>query len=489
MAQNLIPPSDRLTRPLRASRAAIAALVAGLCITLLGCGGGGGTAALGSTLSLNGTAATGAAIANATVRFRCNSTAAIVSATATTDASGAYSKTIADAAYPCLLQVTDSKGNQLHSYANADGAAHLTPLTDAVLAAALGQPDLSSTFANFGTTQVTALQSALTQGKPALAWTALKTQLQAAGVSVGAIGASPFTDSLQADAAHVHTGHDKLLDDAATYAGDPLYRMAAGLTVPPVRATGLLNDTGIDWCSENITTPGTWVNNVVCATYSWVANLWGRQQDAFFGRDAQAKAGTLQKVGSGMAGFDFTRLGSNGRPLVTQNGTWSDSGTEAAGTRWDCVRDNVTGLWWEVKSNDANHLRHKDHTYTWFNPTSTTNGGAVGTEASSTCKGVAAETKCNTQSYVTAVNAAGLCGKTDWRMPTMDELSNLAHTGRTAPAIDTNYFPNSASDWFWSSLPDAGGTGDAWGVNFGYGGDVLAHKSRANRVRLVRSGQ
>ena len=44
------------------------------------------------------------------------------------------------------------------------------------------------------------------------------------------------------------------------------------------------------------------------------------QQDCSHGRDAQARVGTLEKVGGGVAGFDFTRLsadGSHTRVVVT----------------------------------------------------------------------------------------------------------------------------------------------------------------------------
>jgi hypothetical protein len=277
-------------------------------------------------------------------------------------------------------------------------------------------------------------------------------------------------------------------------------------------ATGLLNDTGIDWCSENITTPSKWVNNAVCSAVNWVGNLWGQQQDAFFGRDAQAKAGTLTKVGGGMAGFDFTKLGASGKVLVKQDATWSDTGTEAAGTQWDCVRDNVTGLVWEVKRNDANHLRHMGHGYAWYNPSATTNGGSAGHETPTkntnpssfgdpsattvkgpTCTGVADVNKCNTQSYITAVNSAGLCGKKDWRMPTVEELHSLLNMGTWPRVDDTNYFPNTNS-WYWSSSPYAFVNPDslyiadyAWHIS---GGGVYADvKFIAGGVRLVRSAQ
>lgn len=273
------------------------------------------------------------------------------------------------------------------------------------------------------------------------------------------------------------------------------------ITVGVLTPTGVLNDTGIDWCSENITTPSAWVNNAVCSGVNWAGNLWGQQQDAFSGRDAQARAGTLSKVGGGMAGFDFTKLGANGKPLAIQNGSWThdssgkDNGSEAAGTRWDCVGDNTTGLVWEVKRNDATHLRHLSHTYSWYNANNANNGGAVGSEAgtSAVCKGVSDTAKCNTQSIVTAVNALpsgqALCGFRDWRMPTVDELYTLAHNGRDIPAIDVTYFPNTTAARYWSSSPVSPDSRDAWIVDFDYGSIGGARKDAAVRIRLVRSGQ
>jgi hypothetical protein len=274
-----------------------------------------------------------------------------------------------------------------------------------------------------------------------------------------------------------------------------------------LKATGQLNDTGIDWCSEYIitsSTSGFW-DNKACNLINWVANWWpqwgqwGDQQDAFFGRDKQAREGTLVKTGGGMAGFDFTKIGASGKVLTKQGEAWSDNGTEAAGTQWDCVRDNVTQLVWEVKRNDANHLRHMSHSYSWFNESAATNGGNAGIETPSqykngdpitglTCKGTA-QNKCNTQSYVAAVNQEGLCGKTDWRMPNTDELRSLLHFGLNAPTIDSNYFPNTVSDGYWSSTFVATVPNKAWEVTFDNEGEYYDLKERALHVRLVRSGQ
>ena len=82
------------------------------------------------------------------------------------------------------------------------------------------------------------------------------------------------------------------------------------------------------------------------------------------GRDAEARAGTLLKYGSGPEGFDFTKLGSDGGELAIQNVAWDEDGSEGAGSRWACVRDNQTGLVWEVKHNGGG-VHDKDHDYQW----------------------------------------------------------------------------------------------------------------------------
>ncbi len=267
------------------------------------------------------------------------------------------------------------------------------------------------------------------------------------------------------------------------------------ITVGSLVATGLFNDTGLDWCSENVTT-GAWVNNAVCSdAVNWSANLWVTAQDGYFGRDAQARAGTLTKTGAGMAGFDFTKLGASGKPLAAQTNAWSeDTGTEAASTQWDCVRDNTTGLIWEVKRNDVNHLRHMGNTYTWYNTAATTNGGSAGSpNATNPVCTASATTPCNTTSYSAAVNALpaaqALCGFRDWRLPSQDELSTLTHLGRSNPAIDSDFFPNTAALPFWTASPDAKTPSNALYINFLYGqtdASAAVTKATPYRVRLVR---
>jgi PKD repeat protein len=267
------------------------------------------------------------------------------------------------------------------------------------------------------------------------------------------------------------------------------YRMQ--VSVQSYAPTGLLNDTGLSWCSNLTNT--TWTNFVVCAGVNWLTKMWGTVQDALFGRDAQARANTLNKTGAGAAGFDFTKLGPDGQPLAAQTGTWSESGSAATGSRWDCVRDNNTGLFWEVKRNDPLHLRHQLHEYTWYNTQPSSNGGASGREIGGSCTGLSGAA-CNTEAYVAAVNALpvgqALCGFRDWRLPTREELRNMAHSGANpAPAVDAAFFPNTALwRYWWSASSDVSDPQAAWGISFTLGDDFFDTKSAAHHVRLVRSG-
>ncbi len=217
-----------------------------------------------------------------------------------------------------------------------------------------------------------------------------------------------------------------------------------------------LNDTGITWGGNYPTS-----NNSTCTGTAITA------QDCSHGRDAQFLAGTLPKIGGGRAGFDFTKLGGLiWPPLVIPH---------------QCVRDNVTGLVWELKTDDGG-LHDKDNTYTWYNPDSSNNGGDAGTQNGGSCSG----SSCDTAAFVAAVNNAGWCGKNDWRLPTRDELLSIADLSISNPAIDSDYFPRTQSGIYWSSSPYAYSTTSAWGVHFSNGYDNSNGKGGSRYVRLVR---
>ena len=145
----------------------------------------------------------------------------------------------------------------------------------------------------------------------------------------------------------------------------------------------------------------------------------------------------------------FTKLDSNGNALAPSAHVWT------------MVRDDVTGLIWELKTDDGSS-RDKDNTFTWQ-------------EALAYCE------------------ALDLGGHTDWRLPTVQELTFLANYGATlpGPAIYEAFFPNmlTANYFYWSSTIDASESISAWGVYFSDGHGGRLEKISKYYVRAVRGGQ
>lgn len=73
-------------------------------------------------------------------------------------------------------------------------------------------------------------------------------------------------------------------------------------------------------------------------------------------------------------------------------------------------------------------------------------------------------------------------------MPTVEELGSILDLSRYGPAIDTGYFPNTVTGWYWSGVESKFTltSGRFRVVSFYYGEDGLSYD--ASRVRLVRSG-
>jgi hypothetical protein len=227
--------------------------------------------------------------------------------------------------------------------------------------------------------------------------------------------------------------------------------------------SGPLSDTGVNWCADEDS------NNLDCPQATHPG------QDGDHGRDADSG---LVKTGGGHAGFDFTKLDADGTPLT-------DQGADYATTPWACVRDNHTGLIWEVKVDNSSSLHHKDHIFSWYNSDPDTNGGDAGTANGGTCVD---EDNCDTEKFVAAVNTDTLCGASDWRMPGREELRSILNYGVVNPAIDSAYFPNTNASQYWSSSP-GGSWNLAWDVYFSDGHDARNSKYSTYRVRLVRGGE
>jgi hypothetical protein len=236
-----------------------------------------------------------------------------------------------------------------------------------------------------------------------------------------------------------------------------------------LRSLSNLNDTGIVKCTDGGL--GSAVED--CDKYV--------TQDADVGRDAAAREGELEKEGGGDGGFDFTKIDAEGNELP------------ASADNWTCVRDNHTGLMWEVKTSshykDDGGLRDNEHSYTWYDPDDPTWGSGV-KDGGAYCGG---HVECNTHSYVKEINDRELCGYSDWRMPSANELhgimdhSKLYKYKRNGEAIDHDYFPNTRYGRYWSGTPSAQSSNDAW-VVWGKNGRERGTTGCGDdaRVRVVR---
>jgi len=171
----------------------------------------------------------------------------------------------------------------------------------------------------------------------------------------------------------------------------------------------------------------------------------------------------------------YTKLDANGNDLPDD------------ATQWVMVRDNVTGLIWEVKqakddTPDYSNPHDADNTYTWYNSNPETNGGDAGTPGDGT----------DTEDFINSINSVNYGGYSDWWLPSREELRSIVDYGRSDPSADTAFFPNinMVAFYYWSSTTSAGG---AWGVNFltgsGAGPGEVKSKSSSYYVRAVRGVQ
>lgn len=224
-------------------------------------------------------------------------------------------------------------------------------------------------------------------------------------------------------ATDVANGHESAASQEISITPEPIPALVENIAA--------LNDTGVTGCTD-----GT-ILNQPCPQASLP------NQDAEIGRDAAARNGTLTKTGFGQAGFDFTKLGGTGAALPN------------SATAWNCIKDNTTGLTWEVPGVDA--LTSLNNLYTFYQPDPTLNGGNPGWQNGGSCTG----SDCDTNGYIAALNAAGLCGYHDWRLPTRRELLTLVdyEFGDASPAFDVTAFPNQPTyfnAFYWTSTVLAG---------------------------------
>jgi len=180
---------------------------------------------------------------------------------------------------------------------------------------------------------------------------------------------------------------------------------------------------------------------------------------------------------------NYTDIDAMGNPLPYTKLDGSGNELPDSAKTWTTVRDNVTGLIWEMKTKDG-ELHDKDNKYTWYDSNPATNGGDAGTPLDGT----------NTENFIKALNDAMYGGYSDWRLPSFKELADIVKYSHRWAMIDTGYFPNTQlSGIYWSSTTYADDTSYAWGVRFSEGRffyDVRGdHKRSSFYVRAVCGGQ
>jgi Protein of unknown function (DUF1566) len=102
---------------------------------------------------------------------------------------------------------------------------------------------------------------------------------------------------------------------------------------------------------------------------------------------------------------------------------------------------------------------------------------------------------------VAAVNALRLCGFSDWRLPTSNELLSIVDYGvpylwygPPLPAsINATWFPNTVDAVYWTETPFFTNATYVWSVQFGGGytdsGGGNGNRSLPGRIRLVHGAQ
>jgi hypothetical protein len=94
--------------------------------------------------------------------------------------------------------------------------------------------------------------------------------------------------------------------------------------------------------------------------------------------------------------------------------------------------------------------------------------------------------RCQGEAQALPYAIAALVAEKDWRLPTIVELSSLVELRCAQPAINTDIFPDTMADIYWTSTRFANQDGKFWQVHFLHGEGLPEKADSTAYVRLLR---
>ncbi len=146
-----------------------------------------------------------------------------------------------------------------------------------------------------------------------------------------------------------------------------------------------------------------------------ISVIRGTASDDFYGQDSNYSVNTPS----------YTKLDPQGNELP-------DSDSE-----WAMVKDDVTGLIWEVKEAGGTDLSKPHRTsnmYVWDDDENVNN---------------------TTASFIKRLDDVKFGGYNGWRLPTPQEMSSILNYAETSPSINSTYFPDMQSAHYWTNAKSA----------------------------------
>ena len=174
---------------------------------------------------------------------------------------------------------------------------------------------------------------------------------------------------------------------------------------------------------------------------------------------------------------------------------------------WACVKDNTTGIMWEVKigsdyeiGNEG--LQDMDDLYTYYDSSNVVNGSNDFGDKNSTSVNCSFanessnDKSCNSEDFITAMNTGSeigeaYCGRKNWKLPNQLEFIQLLDLGQYQPDFPSIFGGqrrwNQSDASFWTRDSDSSVSPQKQiAVNFdGFGVTELISKSNERNVRAV----